>query len=351
MKKLKKGLFYLWSHKKFSLILFAISAVIIYFLWPKPPAEIETVKVKRSKIIQSITASGTVTSEYLVNLSFLSSGKLAYLGAKKGDEVVAGQTIATLDQRSLRTSLRQTLEDYSIQRNQFDETLEDNQNRKPTDALDSEMKRILENNQNNLDKAINSVELQNLIIEQSVLSSPINGVVIRADTSVAGLNITPTTIFTIADPNSLVFNTEIDEADIAKIVLDQSLNVTLESFPDRVIPLTVSMIDFASHVSESGANVYSVKATLPTDSNYRIGMSGDAEIILSEKVNTLTIPLSSLIDDSHVYVKRDKIFEKTKIMTGLQSDTEIEVIKGLNEGDIIALISEDVDKKLNNKEM
>lgn len=349
MKKFKNILFYLWSHKKLSAVLIVALCVVIFLLWPKPPAEIETVKVKRGKITQSITASGTVTSENTVNLSFLGGGKLIYLGAKKGDEVVAGQTIATLDQRTLRTSLKQALEDYAIQRNQFDETLEDNQNRTPQDALDSEMKRILENNQNNLDKAINSVELQNLTIEQSILSSPINGIVIRADANVAGINVAPTTVFTIADPYNLVFNTEVDEADIAKIVIDQPLKVTLEAFPKRSVSLNVTSIDFASHVSDSGANVYTVKASLPIDENYRIGMNGDAEIILDEASNALIIPLSSLIDETHVYVKKDKTFEKREISTGLQSDTDIEVKKGLTDGEIVALISEDVEKIIGKK--
>ncbi len=349
MKKIKSTFKYLWGHKKLSIILLITIGVLAFFLWPKPPAEIETVKVKRGRIIQSITASGTVTSENTVNLSFLSSGKLIYLGAKKGDEVVAGQTIATLDQRTLRTSLKQALEDYAIQRNQFDETLEDNQNHTPQDALDSEMKRILENNQNNLDKAINSVELQNLTIEQSILSSPINGIVIRADAGVAGINIAPTTVFTIADPYSLVFNTEVDEADIAKIVINQPLKVTLEAFPKNTVPLNVTSIDFASHVSDSGANVYTVKASLPTDENYRIGMSGDAEIILNEASNTLIIPLSCLIDETHVYVKKDNTFEKREITTGLQSDTDIEVKKGLTDEEIVALIPEDVEKIIEKK--
>lgn len=323
--------------------------VLTFFLWPKPPAEIETAKAKRMKIAQSITASGTVNSETTVSLSFLGGGKLTYLGAKKGDEVTAGQTIATLDQRTLKVNLASALEDYALQRNAFDQTNDNNQNRTPEGALNATMRRILENNQNDLDKAVNSVELQRLVMEQSILSSPINGVVIRADAEVPGVNISPTTVYTIADPYNLVFNIEVDEADIAKIVINQPINVTLEAFPASTISLTVTSIDFASHVSDSGANVYTVKASLPLDGNYRIGMSGDAEIILDEKLNTLTVPLSSLIDDAHVYVKKDKTFEKRKITTGLQSDTDIEITKGLKEGELVALIPEDVEKVIGKK--
>ena len=349
MKKLKRISIYLWHHKKLSITLIVILGVIGYFLMPKPPAEIETVKVKKTKIVQSVTASGKVDSDTTVNLSFITGGKLAYVGVKKGDEVIIGQTIATLDQRTMRTNLAQALEDYSLQRNEYDQTQENNQNHTPLDALNSTMKRILENNQNDLDKAVNSVQLQNLVIEQSVLSSPINGIVTRADVIVAGVNITPSTVFTVADPANLVFNTEVDEADIGKVSIGQQIQVIFDAFPDINVPLNVSYIDFASHVSEAGATVYTVKATLSESGNYRIGMNGDVDIIIDQKENVLTAPLSSLIDENHVYVKINDTYEKRKITTGLQSDTDIEIMNGLKENEIVALIPEEVDKLINKK--
>lgn len=347
MNKLKNLFKFLWSHKKISIALIFFISLIIYFLIPKNKKEIETIKVKKNNILQTISASGAIDSETTVNLSFNTGGKLTYLGAKKGDQVTKYQTIAVLDQRSIRENLQNALEDYAKQRNSYEETMEKNQNRTPEGALNSQMRRILENNQNDLDKAVNSVELQNLVLEQSVIVSPIDGIVTRSDVEVAGVNISPTTVFTIADPLNLVFNTDVDEADIGKVFPGQVINVTLDAFPNRVIPLTVSEIDFISHLSDSGATVYTVKAYLPAMGNYRIGMNGDAELIVERRNNILVIPLSSLIDEKHVYVKSLNKYEKKRITTGIQSDTEIEVVRGLKEGDEVALIPEDVEKQIN----
>lgn len=348
MKKIKSTLKYLWGHKKLSIILIIILGIVSYFLLPKPPAELETATVKKSKITQSITASGKIESESTVNLSFISGGKLVYVGAKNGDTVTAGQTIATLDQRTLKTNLEQSLEDYAIQQNEYEEVQEDNLNHTPVDALNAEMKRVLEDNQNNLDKAKNSVELQQLAVENSVLVTPINGLVIRADAKVPGVNITAATTFTIADPDNLVFSMDVDEADIGRISVGQSINVVFDAFPQDNVSLSVSSIDFASHTSDLGATVYTVKASLPVNQNYRIGMNGDADIIIAEKENVNIIPLSSLIDDQHIYLKVEKTFEKRKITTGLQSDTDIEVVDGLHTGEEVALIPEEVEKILKN---
>lgn len=347
----KSSLNYLLQHKKILLIIIVIFAVLIWFIFPKENTKIETVKVKKDNITQTVSASGTINSTTTVNLSFLTSGKLTYVGVKQGDTVTAGQTIATLDQRTARENLEQVLLDYSKQRNTFNATEEDNQNRKPQEALNNEMKRILENNQYDLNKTINSVELQQLIIEQSILTSPINGIVTRADVQVAGVTATPTTIFTVADPENLIFQVDADEADIGKIVLGQKMNVNMDAYPNTNLPLIVTKIDFASHQSDIGGTVYTVEAKLPLNSNnrYRLGMNGDGEIIVAEKQNTLVIPLSSLIDENHVYVQKAKTFEKRTIKTGLQSDIETEIIKGLKAGEEVVMQPDQVASILNKR--
>lgn len=351
MKNIRYLLTWLWKHKLVTALIILPLVTAVYYLIPKNKNVIETVEAKRQKIIQSITASGSIVSAQSVNLSFISSGKLTYLGTKKGDRVVRGQTIASLDQRTLKTNLVQTLEDYAKQRNTFDQTQDQYLDHTPADALSDAMKRILEDNQNDLDKAVNSVELQKLAIENSVLTSPIDGIVTRADVEVTGVNVSSTTTFTIADPDALMFNVEVDEADIGKIREEMVMEVTFDAFPDNKVPLIINFIDFTSHTSDAGATVYTVKASLQNtaESKYRIGMNGDAEIVLAEKNNALTIPLSCLIDENRVYIKKDKGFELRKVKTGLQSDVDIEILSGLKEGEIVVLIPEEVEKIINKK--
>ena len=71
-------------------------------------------------------------------------------------------------------------------------------------------------------------------------------------------------------------------------------------------------------------------------------MQGDADIIIAERDNVITIPLSSLTSDSSVFVLRNGKFEKQKVITGLSNDTDTEVISGLTLGDTIAAQPEDV---------
>lgn len=335
------------KHKKRLLLLLIPLTVLTVIFWPKPQKPLEVKAAKIQNIVESLSATGTVNSETSVDLHFLSSGKLVYLGAKKGDLVKKGQVIANLDLRTVQKNLESELRDYSLQRNSFDSTQEDNQNRTPEQALNDDMKRILQNNQYDLEKAIISVELQDLAREQALLISPIDGIVTKADVQTAGVNVTTTTNFTVADPKSLTFKIDIDEADIGKVSVDQVTKVTLDAYPEKVFDLKIKSIDFAAHETSTGGNVYTVDVALPenTDMKYRIGMNGDAEIVTNEKKNVLAVPLSSIVDDQYVYVKTNGKFKKTKVKTGLSNDTDIEITSGLENGEEVALDPTEAEKR------
>lgn len=336
------------NHKWITAILLIIIICLAVIFRPKPPAEIPTEEVKKGKIVQLITSSGSIHAKREANLSFLVGGKLTYVGVTKGTRVTKGKLIALLDQRSAQTNLENALIDYSQQRNTFDQTKENYNGHNPSDALTDAMKRILQNNQYDLDKAVNSVELLDLTRQNLALYSPIDGIVTRADITNPGINAGVTTTYSIIDPDSLVFEIDVDETDIAKVHVGQEAQIILEAYPDDRIFTKVLTKDFASHKTDTGGNAYTVEAGLPANSkfDYLLGMNGDADIVLAEKQDALIIPIVALADEKFVYVKRKGGFEKKVVSTGLLSDTEIEVISGITHGDRVALQPEEARKQV-----
>jgi len=243
-------LHFLRKHKKIYLAIVILLIIVTIIFKPAKSQPIEVQKVKKGDITESLSETGTIASKTTVNLNFLGSGKLVYLGAKKGDYVQAYQTIAVLDQRTLQKNLETALRDYSLQRNDFDQTQNNNANRTPNQALNDAMKRILQDNQYDLEKAVLSVELQQLTKENSVLTSPIAGIVIGAGVQTNGVNVSSSTTFTIADPNNLVFKFDVDEADIGKIRIGEKITLVLDSYPDETLFLQITAIDFSSHTSD-----------------------------------------------------------------------------------------------------
>ncbi len=326
------------SHKKISLILLIIFIVIALIIYPKSSGQVQIVKVTRGDVVRTVSVTGSIAADKQVDLTFQIAGTLAYLGVKKGDSVNAYQTIATLDQRTAEKNLQQALINYDEQRISFDETNQANQNRTPDTALNQSMHDVLMNNQYDLNKAVISVQLQDLANQLSVLTTPISGIVTRTDAVTAGVNITPLTTFTVTDPNSLNFSMDVDESDIGNVKVGQDVNVALDAFPNTTLRLKVKSIDFVSHQTSSGGTAFTVKTDLPYNDSYRVGMSGNADIITEVKKNVLTIPLSSVMDDNTVFVQKPKgYFVKTKVNLGVQSDIMEQVISGLSDGEVVAV--------------
>jgi len=342
---LKKTKSFILKRKLLLIGIVILLGVLFFIFKPKTPPQIATSSVKRGTLKVTVSISGKITAKQYADLNFMAGGLLTYVGVKEGDTVSQYQTIATIDQRSIQKSIQNALIDYSKQRNTFEQTNANNgisvydQNTTPYATVNDTVKRILQNNQYDLDKAVNSVELQTYARDQSVLSSPIAGIVTRADAKTAGINVSPTTVFEIVNPNSLAFTMEVDEADIAKIASGEAVTVNLDAYPDTYIPLQVSHIDFSTHTTSTGGNAYNVDANItnPSQVQYRIGMNGNADILTQEKKDILTIPITALVDDTYVYVKKGTKYIKTKVKLGLQSDTDTEVVSGLSQGDVVTL--------------
>jgi HlyD family secretion protein len=328
-----KGKNLIWRHKKISAVVLIALIILGVIVFPKGGKPVLTETAKIQDVVKTVSVTGNVDAQSTANLTFQTPEKLSWVGVKLGDSVKKGQAIASLDQTILQATLRQAQQDFVAAKAASQQYYNDH-----TSGTESDAEKV---QRTAIDDVQNKAYDQMLKVQQdiaySTLYSPIAGIVTRMDAQTAGVNITPATIFTITNPNSLDFNMEVDEADIGHIKIGQNVNVSLDSFPNDNLKLTVDRIDFVSHPTTSGGNAFYVKANLPQNISYRVGMNGNADIIIDSKNNVLVIQTSDLIDDSHVYVKTAKGFSKRKVELGLQNDTQAQVLSGLSEGDTVAI--------------
>lgn len=244
-------------------------------------AEEEAKQQEPVVVDETLSASGTIQTSKEVTLTFPTSGLMTWLGVSEGDMVRKWQAIASLDTYALERQLKDSLIAYAKERNDFDESKTVTyRGMRPQDALTDTVKRILENNQYDLDDAVNDVELKNKAVQLATLVSPIDGIVTSVTPSVAGVNVTPVSAsITIADPNSMQFVAEVDEFDISSVRVGQAAKITLDAFEDTPIDATVERIAFTATQTSGGGTAYNVYLTLPANTNqlYKIGMNGDVE--------------------------------------------------------------------------
>lgn len=299
---------------------------------------IKSAKVERGWLRETMILSGEIKAKQSTALNFQTSGRLAGLKVKEGDIVEKGQLVAFLDQRDLKKRLAKDLNDYKTTRWDFDQTVD---NAKDT-AVTTAMQRVIDKSQFALDNSVLDVELQTISIEFANLFSPIQGLVVSTGDYQPGMNISALDeIIEIVNPDSLYFEVTADQTEVTKINEQMKGVLTLDSYTDEKIPGVITHIDFSPKTNESGT-VYGVELEFTNSSNqnlrYRLGMTGDVEFILKIQENALNIPSEFIKNDAngdYVNVLRNNTKEKQYITTGLETETSTEIVKGLNEGDVV----------------
>lgn len=300
--------------------------------------------VERQNMKELLSLAGEISADEHVVLRFQTSGKLAWVGVKEGDMVKKYQTIASLDQREVKKKLQKSLLTYAQTRNSFDQTWSDNQRigDQPTNDLDlgDKMKRLLENAQYGLNSSVLDVEITNLSIEYSNLFTPIEGVVTRADSKYAGLNITPSQAeFEIINPKTLYFSFTADQTEVTKLTEGMQGSINLDSFPDKTKTGSLYYVSYTPKAGETGT-VYEGRVRIPIEdaSYYRFGMTGDVSFTLNEKDNVVVVQdklIKSEGDKKFVWRKKNNNQEKVYIKTGLETDGLVEILSGVEMGDVI----------------
>ncbi len=249
------------------------------------------------------------------SISGNSSVEIAGLLVNEGDYVTEGQPVFTITEKSAKD----LLESYKNSLEQAEEGLESARNK-------------LESTQDNL--------------ENYTITAPISGQVIQKAAKV-GDNIsrsgnTDTAMAVIYDLSSLTFEMSIDELDIQKVEVGQTVEVTADAFEGETFTGKVTNVSLQSSYS-NGVTNYPVTVTLDEAGKLLPGMNVDGTIIIDKAENVLTIPVDSLMRGSRVYVKDDTAlsadkgvpagFRAVEVTTGLTNDQYVEILEGLSEGD------------------
>lgn len=312
-----------------------LAATLAFNSWSRPKNQaLQFASVQRQDIKSTVSSSGTLTGKNVADLKFKSSGKLAFINVKPGDKVFAYQAIAGLDTRLLEIDLQQTentLRDKQAAAEKIEDDVKDH-SKDETYAQRSTRSTA----QVARDNAYDEVKAAEKALQDAYLLTPIAGIVTKAP-FVAGQNVSASDVIVqIVDFSGVYFDTEIDESDIGKVALGQKAEVTLDAYPDKVFEGVVDRIIPQTETTSSGTTVVTVRIKLTNlDVTPINGLSGQAEILLSEAKNVLIIPIEALGEDNVVILQNEKGQKRVKVTLGIQSDTDVEIKEGLEEGDKI----------------
>lgn len=141
----------------------------------------------------------------------------------------------------------------------------------------------------------------------------------------------------------------LNEIDAAQIVIGQKVTVGFDALEDVIVHGTVSEIDLIGTVSQGVVNYGVTIVFTSDDARIKPGMTTSAEIIISEKENILTVPVSAVKTvqgkryvevptrpvSARQVASADITTTQVPVETGVSNDTTIEIVSGLAVGDQI----------------
>ena len=343
---------------------------------------LETAKVNRSSISNTVTATGTVEPVTEVEVGTQVSGIIDKLYADYNDVVKAGQLIAEMDKVNLKAELASAQAQLASSKSEY----EYQQKNYARNKVLYEKKLISDSDYEtatyNYEKSKASYEQNqaamvkvNRNLEYATITSPIDGVVINraveeGQTVAAGFE-TPTLFTIAADLTKMQVIADVDEADIGNVHDGQRVSFTVDAYPNDVFEGTAWQIRLGDSSSSSSSSSTSSSSTVVTyevvitadnpDLKLKPRLTANVTIYTLERDNVLTIPTKSLrfvpeeellvgtgliAENSAqeapagkrlVWVKEGQQLHPKAVTVGSTSGNMIEVIDGLNEGEEIAV--------------
>lgn len=364
----------------------AIGAVWFFFIREKEiKIQLETVKPEMGEISNSITATGTIQPVDTVAVGTQVSGIIKNIYVDFNSTVKKGQLLATLDPDLLQFQSQQIKANLQNAKSNlaYNEINISRQSQLYKVGAISKADYDNATNQYNAAKAqVSSVTAQlstaNKNLSLTNIYSPIDGTILNRNVSegqtVASSFSTPT-LFSIAkDLTKMRVRASVDEADIGNVKVGQKATFTVDAFPDETFDGQVSEVRLHPTVSSNVVNYTTIINADNSGLKLKPGMTANITIYTQVVENVMKIPAAatSFRPDSLVIkkykinspfangkkhekgqwkqqnkgtekkneaavwiIEKDSTISRKKIKTGMDNDTEIQVVSGLNKNENI----------------
>jgi HlyD family secretion protein len=365
-----------------------VIAVVVLNLLPKREKAVKVTveKARRGDLVSTISASGEVKPKKNVNISAQIPGRIIKIGVVEGQEVKQGDFLLRLDSsqyeanaerdrafiQSSRAEMIKTEATflrsksfYDRQKNLFDNQLisreQLDQAKTQLDIAEASVKAItfqIEQAQASLKSSLDN-------LAKTVFSAPIDGIITslrieEGEVAIIGTMNNPGTILmTIADLSVMEVEVEVDETDVVGAELGQTAEIRVDAFPERTFSGRVTEIgssalqktNLGSSTTQESKD-FKVVVTLDDPAKeLKPGLSASADIIVAEKKNVLSVPISALIvrerkkaegearpksgkddEEEGLYIIRDGRAKFLPVKKGIMGELVIEIVSGLEEG-------------------
>ncbi|MGZ5444908.1 MAG: efflux RND transporter periplasmic adaptor subunit [Thermoanaerobaculia bacterium] len=336
-------------------------------------------KVERSDLTSKVSANGRIDAQRKVDLSANVMGQIVNLAVREGDVVKKGDFLLQIDQKQLaasaqgaeasmralfsdRDAARATLAEAQLNfdraRSNFSERIipqaELDRARSTLDSARANVSAIdqrIQQSRANLAAARDT-------LSKTTMTAPMAGIITalpveEGEVAVIGtMNNPGTKLLTIADMSVVEAVMEVDETDIPNVRVGQRATVTIDAYPNKTFSGVVTEVGSSPMTGAGGSTGteainFEVKIQLDQPpAGVRPGFSASADIVTGTRPKVLAIPIQALVvrekpgaapgktaqEEEGVYLHQNGKVKFAPVTTGLAGESNIEIVKGLSEG-------------------
>ena len=293
-------------------------AYYAYRRQPKPP-EITKAAITRGNVVDSVGATGTLEAVTTVQVGTQVSGTVLELGADFNSIVRKGQVIARLDPSLLQTQIEQaranlvrseadverlkvSLDDSRVKLKRAEDL--SRRNLIPPSELETAQVALrmaeaqLRSSQAAVTQSRASLNQTEVNLEHTVITSPIDGIVIARNVDVgqtvaASLN-APTLFLLAADLAKMQVRANIDEADVGRMRPGQTVRFRVDAYPADDFEGQVSQVRLQPTVVQNVVTYTTVINVPNPDLRLKPGMTANVTIEIARTDNVLRVPNAAL---------------------------------------------------------
>ncbi len=357
--------------------------------------EVETGPAERMTIVETVTATGRIQPETQVNISADVSGKIIRLEVEEGDRVEKGQLLLELDRkrhsaavesteanlRMAQSNSRVTLENLSKAEKDLVRIQELFDQKLDTQAQLDAAESAYQADKARYQSALNQVEQVRASLKQSTddlsktrIYSPMAGTISKMNKEIGeiavGSQFQSDVIMVLSNLSGMEALVDVDENDIVSVSLSDAATIEVDALPENEAKGVVTEIANSAKVSGQGTTdqrtEFEVKITvIDPVTELRPGMTCSCDIVTETREEALGVPIQCVAvrtpeqlqqtgpagegdaresDETEWTPDKDGFVEivwvysegrtwARQVKIGIQSDTHIEIVEGLEEGE------------------
>ena len=275
---------------------------------PQAAPTYEAVPVSRRTLVVSASASGAIEPVLTVDVKSKASGEIIEMNVQTGDDVKAGQLLASIDPRIPRNNLAQAQANLQVAQAQLanakaqlarSDTLFKTQAITQTEY--DQAKLDYANANASVIRAQSDLENARDRMNDTKLRAPLAGTIITKNVELGTVISSPTTdvgggtvLFRMANLDTVQIRALVDETDIGKVQAGLLTTITVDAYPNRPFEGTVLKVEPQATVQQN-VTMFNVLVRIPNPNHLlKPGMNTEVEIHVGRRDNVVAIPNAAL---------------------------------------------------------